>query len=252
MGELEGKVALVTGASAGIGRATALAFARAGARVVLAARRETDGAQTLDAVRRAGGEGLFVRTDVTSEADVCNLVERTLAEYRRLDCAFNNAGIEGTLGPVVEQTEANYHATFDVNVKGVLLCMKHQIPAMLRNGGGAIVNCASVGGLVGFAGASVYSASKHAVIGLTRSAALETARSGVRINVVSPTATRTSMFQRFTGRDHAVQAEVANSIPMGRIGEAEEVAEAVLFLCSDRARFVTGQSLTVDGGLTAQ
>lgn len=137
-------------------------------------------------------------------------------------------------------------------MKGVLFCMKHQIPAMLKSGGGAIVNCASVGGLVGFAGASVYSASKHAVIGLTRSAALENARNGIRINVVSPTATRTAMFSRFTGHDTGLQSEIAAGIPMGRIGEAEEMAGAVLFLCSDRATFVTGQSLTVDGGLTAQ
>jgi len=252
MNEFDGKVVIVTGGSSGIGRATAIAFAREGASVVVAARSEADGEQTLALIEQVEGKGMFLGIDVSREADVKKLVDRTLAAYGRLDYAFNNAGIEGMLGPVTEQTEENFDATFDINVKGTLFCMKHEIPPMLKSGGGVIVNCASVGGLVGFAGASVYSASKHAVIGLTRSAALETARSGIRINVVSPSATRTAMFARFTGHDAVTQAKVAQSIPMGRVGEADEMAGAVLFLCSSRATFVTGQSLTVDGGLTAQ
>lgn len=252
MNEFDGKVVIITGGSSGIGRATAIAFAREGAIVVIAARREADGEETLALIEQAGAKGMFLRLDVSREADVKHLVDRTIDAYGGLDYAFNNAGIEGMLGPVTEQTEENFDATFDINVKGTLFCMKHEIPQMLKSGGGVIVNCASVGGLVGFAGASVYSASKHAVIGLTRSAALETARSGIRINVVSPSATRTAMFARFTGHDAVTQGEVAQSIPMGRVGEAEEMAGAVLFLCSSRATFMTGQSLTVDGGLTAQ
>lgn len=252
MSEFDGKVAIGTGASAGIGRAAAIAFAREGARVVIAARRQAECEQTLALVEQAGGNGSYVRTDVTREDEVAALVSRTLHTYGRLDFAFNNAGIEGTLGPVTGQTEANFRAVFDINVLGVMLCMKHELPPMQKQGAGVIVNCASVGGLVGFAGASVYSASKHAVIGLTRSVALETARSGVRINALSPSATDTSMFARFTSHDSATQREVAQSIPMGRIGKVEEMAGAVLFLCSDRANFLTGQSITVDGGLTAQ
>lgn len=252
MNEFQGKVAVVTGGSSGIGKATAIAFARAGASVVVAARREAEGAQTISMIEQAGGKGLFVRVDVAREADVEMLVDRTLATYKRLDFAFNNAGIEGILGPVTEQTEANFDATFGINVKGTLLCMKHEIRAMLKLGGGVVVNCASVGGMIGFPGASVYSASKHAVLGLTRSVALEVARSGIRVNVVSPSATQTAMFERFTSHDRKRQREIAQVIPMARIGEVEEMAHAVLFLCSDKATFITGQSLTVDGGLTAQ
>ena len=252
MSEFDGKVMVVTGASSGIGRATALAFAREGASIVLAARRQAEGEQTLALIRQEGGNAMFLRVDVSCEADVVHLIARILALHKRLDYAFNNAGIEGTIGPVTEQNEENFDATFNINVKGTLFCMKHEIPAMQRTGGGVIVNCASVGGLIGFPGASVYSASKHAVLGLTRSAALETARSGVRINAVSPSATRTSMFERFTGHDSTAQDEVAQSIPMGRVGEVEEMAGAVLFLCSSRATFMTGKSVTVDGGLTAQ
>ncbi len=252
MGEFDGKVAIVTGASSGIGRAAAVAFAREGARVVVVARREAECAGTVALIEQAGGQGMYVCADVSREAEVAQIVNRTLTAYGRLDFAFNNAGIEGVLGPVTEQTEENYDATFAVNVKGVLFCMKHEIPPMLKQGAGVIVNCASVGGMVGFPGASVYSASKHAVLGLTRSAALETARHGVRINAVSPCATDTSMFERFTGHDPSVQGEIAQSIPMGRVGLAEEMAGAVLFLCSNRATFMAGQSVTVDGGLTAQ
>lgn len=252
MSEFERKVAIVTGASGGIGRATAVAFAREGASVVIAARREAECAETLALMQQVGGKGTYVRTDVTRENEVAALVSRTLQRYGRLDYAFNNAGIEGMLGPVTEQTEANFRAVFDINVLGVMLCMKHELPPMQKQGTGVIVNCASVGGLVGFAGASVYSASKHAVIGLTRSVALETAHGGVRINALSPSATNTAMFARFTSHDSAIQREVARTIPMGRIGDVEEMAGAVLFLCSNRATFLTGQSITVDGGLTAQ
>ena len=243
----EGKVALITGGGSGIGRATAIAFAQAGAKVVIAGRREAQGQQVAKEV-----SGLFIRTDVTSEQDIGNLLERTIASYGRLDFAFNNAGAEGNGKPVTEETEANYQAVFETNVKGTLLCMKHEIPRILKSGGGAIVNISSIVGSIGFAGASVYTASKHAVVGLTKCAALEHARNGLRINVVSPGAVVTDMFERFTGNSAEMQAGFANMHPMGRAAQPEEVARAVLFLCSDGASFMTGQSLNLDGGFTIQ
>jgi NAD(P)-dependent dehydrogenase (short-subunit alcohol dehydrogenase family) len=247
MHSFEGKVALVTGGGSGIGRATAIAFAEAGAKVVIAGRRETEGQKVAKEVG-----GLFVRTDVTREQDIANLLEHVVAAYGRLDFAFNNAGAEGTGKPVTEETEGNFQAVFDTNVKGTLLCMKHEIPRILKSDGGAIVNISSIVGTIGFAGASVYTASKHAVIGLTKCAALEHARDGLRINVISPGAVATDMFQRFTGNSEQMQAGFANMHPMGRAAQPEEVARAVLYLCSDGASFMTGQSLNLDGGFTIQ
>ena len=251
---MEDKVALVTGGGSGIGRASALAFAQSGAKVVISGRREKEGFETVALIKKTGGQGTFIRTDVSKEAEVEALVSQTLGNYGRLDAAFNNAGIEGEVGKQThEQSIENYRAVMDTNVLGVLLAMKHEIAAMLKNGGGAIVNNASVGGLVGFPGVSVYVASKHAVLGLTKTAALEYARQGIRVNAVSPGGIETPMLHRFTGGPGTdFFNQLAGLHPIGRLGRPEEIAEAVLWLCSEKASFVTGLSLTADGGWTAQ
>jgi NAD(P)-dependent dehydrogenase (short-subunit alcohol dehydrogenase family) len=250
----ENKVALVTGGTSGIGLATAIAFARAGAKVVVSGRREKEGKQVVSLIMKSGGDAAFVKTDVSKEAEVEALVDQTVSTFGRLDVAFNNAGVEGEgARRTHEQSVANYRTVMDINVLGVLVAMKYEIAAMLKNGGGSIVNNASVAGLVGLPGASVYVASKHAVMGLTRSAALEYAREGIRVNAVSPGPIQTPMLDRFMGELGAeVEAHLLNTLPMGRKGRPEEIAEAVLWLCSDKGSFVTGQSLTVDGGWTAQ
>jgi NAD(P)-dependent dehydrogenase (short-subunit alcohol dehydrogenase family) len=250
----DGKVALVTGGGSGIGRAAALAFAEAGAKVVVSGRREAEGFETIALIKKAGGQGTFVRGDVSNEADVEKLVAQTVKTYGRLDAAFNNAGIEGEIGkPTHEQSVANYRSVMDINVLGVLLAMKHEIGAMLKNGGGSIVNNASVGGLVGFPGVSVYVASKHAVLGLTKTAALEYAKQGIRVNAVSPGGIETPMLNRFTGGPGTdFSNQLAGMHPIGRVGRPEEIAEAVVWLCSDKASFVSGVSLAADGGFTAQ
>ncbi len=251
---MENKVVLVTGGGSGIGRASALAFADAGAKVVVSGRRETEGFETVALIKKNGGQGTFIQADVSKETDIERLVNETVATYGHLDAAFNNAGIEGEVGKQThEQTVANYRAVIDTNVLGVLLAMKYEVGAMLKNGGGAIVNNASVGGLIGFPGVSVYVASKHAVLGLTKSAALEYAKQGVRVNAVSPGGIETPMLNRFTGGPGTQFFDrLAGMHPIGRLGRPEEIAEAVLWLCSDKASFVTGLSLTADGGWTAQ
>ncbi len=237
------KVALVTGATSGIGRVTALAFAREGAQVVVSGRREKEGNETVALIKKAGGEATWV----TSEAEVAALVAKTLSTYGRLDAAFNNAGVEGKTGSIHEQTVENYHDIMNANVLGVVLSLKHEIAAMLKKGGGAIVNNSSVAGLVGFPGAAIYVASKHAVLGLTKSAALEYATQGIRVNAETP------MFERFTGgMGPDAHRQIAAMHPIGRAGRPEEISAAVLWLCSDEASFVTGQSLAVDGGWTAK
>ncbi|MEI2580218.1 SDR family oxidoreductase [Scytonema sp. PRP1] len=246
--QLYGKVALVTGASSGIGRATAIAFARAGAKVVAASRRLIEGEETVRRIQEVGGEAIFVKTDVSNAAEVEALVNKTVNIYGRLDCAFNNAGIPSS-GSLTDVSEDDWNRVIDVNLKGTWLCLKYEIPAMLEQGSGAIVNVASVGGIVGFAGYASYCASKGGVIALSRAAAIEYAKSGIRINIVSPGAINTDMLAI-----HPV--DVLNQImakhPIGRSGKPEEVAEAVVWLCSDAASFVTGQNMMIDGGYSAQ
>ncbi|MBC9250824.1 short-chain dehydrogenase [Pseudomonas alcaligenes] len=246
-----GKVALVTGGAAGIGRATALAFAGEGLQVVVSDVDVSGGEGTVQLIREAGGDATFVRCDVTREAEVKVLMERTLGAYGRLDYAFNNAGIEIEKGKLAEGSEAEFDAIMGVNVKGVWLCMKHQIPLLLAQGGGAIVNTASVAGLGAAPKMSIYAASKHAVIGLTKSAAVEYGKKKIRVNAVCPAVIDTDMFRRAAESDPKKAEFVAGMHPVGRIGKVEEIAAAVLYLCSDAAGFTTGHSLAVDGGATA-
>ncbi len=245
-------VVLITGALTGIGRATALAFAAEGAQLVVSGRREEAGQALASELRALGVRAEYLRADVRHEGDVRSLVEQTVERFGRIDVAVNNAGTEGQLGPVTEQSEDNYRATFDTNVLGVLLALKHEMRVMLAQGAGAIVNLSSVAGQVGFAGASVYVASKHAVEGLTKSAALEGAAAGVRVNAVAPGPVQTEMLERFTGGDAAAKGGLLAGVPARRAGTPEEIAQTIVFLASDKARFLTGQSVAVDGGLTAQ
>lgn len=248
--KFQNKVAIVTGGSFGIGRAVAIAFAAGGAKVVIADWAEDN--ETLNSIQSAGGDAIFVKCDVSSEADVEMLVAKTIAQYGRLDFAFNNAGIEGLSAPTHECTTENWDKTIGVNLKGVWLCMKYEIPQMLKQGKGAIVNNASIAGLVGFTNIPAYVASKHGVIGLTKNAALEYAKLGIRVNVVCPGVIKTPMIDRTTGKDKEVEKQFAGQEPIGRMGEPEEVANAVTWLCSDGASFVTGHPMAVDGGWVAQ
>src|SRR6476620_6581855 len=253
MKEFEGKVALVTGGGSGIGRATALAFAREGAQVVIGNRNVQRGEETVQMIRDASGTASFRRTDVSVAADLKALVDHAMATYGGLDIAFNNAGIEGEVQPtIVDQTEANFDTVMNINVKGVWLSMKYEIPRMLEQGGGAIVNCSSVAGVIGFPGIGIYIASKHAVIGLTKTAALEFSAQGIRINAVNPAVIDTEMVDRLADGMKMKKDDLATFHPIGRLGRIEEVAEAVLWLCSERASFVTGHSMMVDGGFTAR
>jgi len=245
------KIVLVTGGTSGIGRATALAFARAGAKIVIAGRRESEGQAVVSEIKSAGGKALFVRADVAHEAEVKALVDQTVATYGRLDVAFNNAGVEW-LGSLTEASEADYRRTFDTNVWSIITSLKYEVPAMLKNGGGSIINTSSIAGHLGFAGASIYVASKHAVEGLTKTAALEFAKQGIRVNAVAPAAIETAMVDRFVGAEGDQRSGLASMHPIGRMGRVEEIAGAVLFLASDAASFITGESLKIDGGFTAQ
>ena len=243
----EGKVALVTGGNTGIGKATALLFAQEGAQVVIAARRVDEGMQTVEEIRQAGGEAIFIKTDVAQAAEVEGLVRHTVATYGRLDCAFNNAGIGG--GLLHEWPEEEWDRLVNINLKGVWLCMKYQITQMLLQGRGVIVNDSSAAGLTGFARNPVYAASKHGVIGLSKSAALQYVTKGIRINVVCPGLIMTPLIERAFASAPGVKEWFESKQPTGSGGRPEEVAQAVVWLCSDAASFVTGVALPVDGGL---
>lgn len=245
-------VVLITGALTGIGRATAIAFAREGNRVVVSGRREEAGHALAAELRALGAEAEFLRADVRFEAEVRNVVEQTIERFGRIDVAVNNAGTEGQMAPIVEQSAANYEDTFSVNVLGTLLSVKHEMRAMLAQGSGSIINLSSVAGQVGFAGASVYVASKHAVEGITKSAALEGATAGVRVNAVAPGPVATEMLDRFAGGTEEGKAGFLATIPARRAATPEEIAQTIVFLASDKARYLTGQCIAVDGGYTAQ
>jgi NAD(P)-dependent dehydrogenase (short-subunit alcohol dehydrogenase family) len=244
------KVALVTGGSSGIGRATALAFARKGTKVAIADWIENQ--ETMDLIENFGGESIFVKCDVSKSADVKTLIEKTINTFGSLDFAFNNAGIEGISAIVQECSEENWDKTIGINLKGIWLCMKYEIPEMLKNGKGVIVNCSSVAGLVGFRGSPAYVASKYGVIGLTKTAALENAKLGIRVNAVCPGIIKTPMIDRATGNKKEAEQQFMAMEPVGRFGLPEEIANAVLWLCSDEASFVTGIEMPVDGGFVAQ
>ena len=244
------KVAIVTGGSFGIGRAAAIAFAKRGAKVVVADWIEDT--ETLNFINSIGGEAIFVKCDVSHDEDVKLMVEKAVSLYGRLDFAFNNAGIEGLSAPTHECTNENWDRTIGINLKGVWLCMKYEIEQMLKEGKGVIVNNASIAGLVGFQNIPAYVASKHGVIGLTKNAALEYSRLGIRVNVVCPGVIKTPMIDRFTGKSKEVEKQFESMEPLGRMGRPEEVAETVIWLCSDASSFITGDAIPVDGGWTAQ
>jgi len=246
----EGKVAIVTGGSFGIGRATSIAFAKRGAKVAVADWIEDKENTTMNLIKSAGGDAMFIKCDVSKSDEVSSMIEKTIAHFGRLDYAFNNAGIEGVSANTHECTEANWDKTIGINLKGVWLCMKNEIPQMLKNKKGAIVNCASVAGLNGFPGLPAYVASKHGIAGLTKTAALEYAKQGIRVNAVCPGVIHTDMIDRLTGKDKEVEKQFTSMEPIGRMGNPEEIAEAVVWLCSDAASFVTGIAMPVDGGFT--
>ncbi|MEH2278434.1 MAG: SDR family oxidoreductase [Nostoc sp.] len=252
--EFDGKVAIVTGGNSGIGKATAIAFGKAGVKVVVAARRDEKGEETVNLIKQAGSEALFVKTDVAKVSQVEALVSTTVETYGRLDFAFNNAGILGGNAPLHEQSLEQFDQLMAINVRGSFLCMKYEIVQMLRTGGGVIVNNSSVGGLMASPRIGPYNASKHAVMGLIKSAALDYAKLGIRINAVNPGFIDTDMMSSFAekmGDAETASQELAKMVPMGRVGKPEEIASTVLFLCSEAASYITGQSLVVDGGYIA-
>jgi NAD(P)-dependent dehydrogenase (short-subunit alcohol dehydrogenase family) len=256
VGIVSGKIALVTGGAAGIGRATALKFAAEGAKLVVSDVMVEGGEETAEMIRASGGEAVFIRADISKSTDVAALIAQTVAKFGRLDCACNNAGIEGTIAPFVDQTEEDFDKIIAVNLRGVFLCLKAEITQMLAQGGGTIVNLSSVAGLIGFSGLSPYVASKHAVNGLTKNAALEYAKQGIRVNSVCPGGIDTRMLdslaKQATGGTMTSRQMMDGLHPMGRIGTPDEVANLIVWLCSDNASFITGAHVPVDGGFVAQ
>ena len=251
-GLVDGKIALVTGGGSGIGRATALTFAREGAKVVVADVVVDGGEETVRLIKAAGGEAVFVKADMAKAAEVEALVQKAVATYGRLDCAHNNAGIEGATARTADYREEDWDRVISINLTGVWFCMKYEIAQMLKQGGGAIVNTASDAGLLGVPQMPAYVASKHGVVGLTKTAALEYAKSGIRVNAVCPGVIKTPMVDRITGQRAGRAERMAAAEPVGRMGKPEEIAEAVVWLCSDAASFVTGLPMPVDGGIIAQ
>jgi NAD(P)-dependent dehydrogenase (short-subunit alcohol dehydrogenase family) len=249
---MDNPVVLITGALTGVGRATALAFARDGARLVISGRRDSAGEAVASELRALGAEAKYVHADVRHEDEVSRLIDQVVERFRRLDIAINNAGTEGEIGPITDQSVANFDVTFDTNVLGTFLSLKHEMRVMLKQRAGSIVNVSSMAGKVGFPGASLYVASKHAVEGLTRTAALEGAPAGVRVNAVAPGPIATDMLERFTGGDQQVKAGFLSMIPAKRAATLEEIAQAILFVAGDQAPYLTGQSVAIDGGYTAQ
>jgi NAD(P)-dependent dehydrogenase (short-subunit alcohol dehydrogenase family) len=251
-GLVDGKIALVTGGGSGIGRATALTFAREGAKVVVADVVVDGGEETVRLIKAAGGEAVFVKADMAKAAEVEALVQKAVATYGRLDCAHNNAGIEGATARTADYREEDWDRVISINLTGVWFCMKYEIAQMLKQGGGAIVNTASDAGLLGVPQMPAYVASKHGVVGLTKTAALEYAKSGIRVNAVCPGVIKTPMVDRITGQRAGRAERMAAAEPVGRMGKPEEIAEAAVWLCSDAASFVTGLPMPVDGGIMAQ
>lgn len=254
VGMLRAKVAIVTGAAAGIGRAAAIRIAAEGAKVAVVDMDADGGGRTTQEIRDSGGDAVFLKTDVSVSAEVQNMVREVVSMYGRLDCAVNNAGVEGKVATLAESTEENFDHVIRVNLRGAFLCMKYEIAEMLKVGGGAIVNTASVAGLIGFGGISAYTASKHGIVGLTKNVALEYGKLAIRANAVCPAAINTRMIDRLAegmGSNNASEL-LAPSHPMGRIGTPEEVAELMLWLCSDRASFMNGACIPIDGGYIAQ
>jgi NAD(P)-dependent dehydrogenase (short-subunit alcohol dehydrogenase family) len=251
-GRVEGKVALITGGGSGIGRAAALLFGREGAKVLVADYDPEGGERTVKTIKEAGGNAMFHAADVSNPQDVDGLMHLVVETYGRLDCAFNNAGIEGQMAATPECSLENWNRVIAINLTGVFLCMKYEIPLMLRHGGGSIVNTASAAGLVGLAGGPAYVAAKHGVAGLTKTAALEFAQQGIRVNAVCPGFIRTPMVERVLDKGGLSEEQIFASEPMHRMGKPEEIAEAVLWLCSGASSFVTGLPMPVDGGYVAQ
>jgi NAD(P)-dependent dehydrogenase (short-subunit alcohol dehydrogenase family) len=241
------KIVLITGGTSGIGKVTAIAFAQAGAKVIITGRREKEGAEVVAEITKNGGAGAFVRADVAKESEVKQAIDFVVSTHGRLDVAFNNAGVE-IMGPLDQVTEEQYRRTFDINVWGVLSAMKHEVAAMLKTGGGAIVNTSSIAGRIGLAQASIYVATKHAVEGLTKAVAVEVAKQGIRVNAVAPGSIATDMVERMKGEEGEVLKWLISQHPVGRLGTSEEIAAAVLYLASDAAKFTTGAVLAVDGG----
>jgi len=243
------KVALVTGGVSGIGRATVVEFAQGGAKVVVADMQ--DGKKFVAEIKRAGGEAIFIKCDVSKEADVKAMIQKTVKTFGRLDYAVNNAGTEGVQSPLQDLTEELWQKTIDTNLKGVWLCMKYEIPQMLKQGKGAIVNTSSIAGVIGFQNSAAYAASKHGIIGLTKVAALENAQTGIRVNAVCPGLIKTPMLERAFVSEEMEQAYVAG-VPMKRLGRPEEIADSIIHLCSDASSLITGHALVIDGGWVAQ